>query len=58
VFFRREAAGTSYAAGTRIAVENGISVPRSTDLDFTMTISDLPVPTRVSTWGTLKAIYR
>jgi hypothetical protein len=49
---------SSYAEGTALAVEQGVSVALESDLEFAVTISDPVVPAVVATWGALKSLYR
>jgi hypothetical protein len=53
-----ETNGTSYPDGSTIAVVQGASVPRNTDLIFAVTITDGPVPAAAATWGKIKSTYR
>jgi hypothetical protein len=58
VFYLREIVGTAYPDGSTIVVEQGVSVPRNSDIEFSVTITDAPVPARASTWGVIKSTYR
>jgi hypothetical protein len=48
-----------YPDGSLLQVDQGVTVVRNGDMEFSLTISPEPVvPARVATWGRLKATYR
>jgi len=58
VLYMGQIEGTTYPDGSLITVEGDVSVLQSTDLPFSVAISDAPVPARIATWGEVKFIYR